>query len=88
MQKAGHTGFLNPSIIISKLHFPEFGQPPGQLKVYMVGILIISRWAVPELGPDGMLRQASNATLDLEIALQVPLHPIVQIFLHGEGSWF
>jgi hypothetical protein len=54
----------------------------------MVGILIISRWAVPELGPDGMLRQASNATLDLEIALQVPLHPIVQIFLHGEGPWF
>ena len=88
MQKAGHTGFLNPSIIISELHFPEFGQPPGQLKVYRVGILIISGWAVPELGPDGMLRQVSNATLDLEIAPQVPLHPVVQIFLHGEGPWF
>ena len=88
MQKAGHTGFLNPSIIISELHFPEFGQPPGQLKVYRVGILIISGWAVPELGLKGMLRQVSNATLDLEIALQVPLHPVVQIFLHGEGSWF
>ena len=89
MQKAGHTGSLNPSIIISKLHFTEFVLPPSHLKVHRLDILIIiSRWTVPELGPDGMLRQVSNATLDLEIAPQVPLHPVVQIFLHGEGPRF
>jgi hypothetical protein len=88
MQKAGQTGSLNLSIIISKLHFPELVQPYCQLHVHGFGALILLRWALPELGPDGILRQVSNATLDLEITLQVPLHPVVQIFLHGEGPRF
>ena len=88
MQKAGQTGSLNLSIIISKLHFPELVQPYCQLHIHGVGALILLRWALPELGPDGILRQVSNATLDLEITLQVPLHPVVQIFLHGKGPRF
>ena len=88
MQKAGQTGSLNLSIIISELHFSEFVQLYCQLHVHGVGALILIHWALAQLGPGGILRKVSNATLDLQIAFQVPLHPVVQIFLHGEGSWF
>ena len=85
MQKAGHTDSLNPSIVGSRLHFSEFVQGYGQLLINRLGILALSRRASADLVPVGILRQPSAATLDLQIALQVPLYPVVQIFLHGEG---
>ena len=88
MQKAGQTDSLNPSIVGSRLYFSEFFQGYGQLQINRLGILALSRLASADLVPIGMLRQPAAATLDLQIALQVPLYPVVQIFLHGEGPRF
>ena len=88
MQKAGHTDSLSPSIVGSRLHFSDCVQRYGQLQINRLGILALSRWELAELVQIDMLRQPSAATLDLQITLQVPLYPVVQIFLHGEGPRF